>query len=103
MIYCTCLFCRQQEEYLRRTIDYSEDSTQPASANSSVCEGPTSPLIVDNTLNSMEAEAKHSQEVESLKRLLQEVKIKYFLVIIHLPKTNLIQIIFINAAAQSGK
>lgn len=64
---------RQQEEYLRRTLDYSEDSTQPASANSSVCEGPTSPLIVDNTLNSMEADAKHSQEVESLKRLLQEV------------------------------
>lgn len=59
---------------MRRTIvDYSEDSTQPASANSSVCEGPTSPLIIDNTLNSMEAEAKHSQEVESLKRLLQEV------------------------------
>lgn len=67
-------FCRQQEEYLRRTLDYSEDSTQPASANSSVCEGPTSPLIVDNTLNSMEADAKHSQEVESLKRLLQEVR-----------------------------
>lgn len=65
---------RQQEEYLRRTLDYSEDSTQPASANSSVCEGPTSPLIVDNTLNSMEADAKHSQEVESLKRLLQEVR-----------------------------
>lgn len=65
---------RQQEEYLRRTLDYSEDSTQPASANSSVCEGPTSPLIVDNTLSSMEADAKHSQEVESLKRLLQEVR-----------------------------
>ncbi|XP_055323021.1 neurabin-1 isoform X10 [Sitodiplosis mosellana] len=68
---------RQQEEYLRRTIDYSEDSTQPASANSSVCEGPTSPLIIDNTLNSMEAEAKHSQEVESLKRLLQESQKKF--------------------------
>lgn len=66
---------RQQEEYLRRTIDYSEDSTQPASANSSVCEGPTSPIIIDNALNSMEAEAKHSQEVESLKRLLQEVSV----------------------------
>lgn len=64
---------RQQEEYLRRTIDYSEDSTQPASANSSVCEGPTSPIIIENTLTSMEAEAKQSQEVESLKRLLQEV------------------------------
>lgn len=72
---CITCFYRQQEEYLRRTLDYSEDSTQPASANSSVCEGPTSPLIVDNTLNSMEADAKHSQEVESLKRLLQEVRI----------------------------
>lgn len=72
-----CIY-RQQEEYLRRTLDYSEDSTQPASANSSVCEGPTSPLIIENTLNSMEADAKHSQEVESLKRLLQEV-CEYFI------------------------
>lgn len=67
---------RQQEEYLRRTLDYSEDSTQPASANSSVSEGPTSPLVVDNTVTAMEADAKHSQEVESLKRLLQEVNNK---------------------------
>lgn len=66
-------FLRQQEEYLRRTLDYSEDSTQPVSANSSVSEGPTSPLVVENAVNSMEADAKHSQEVESLKRLLQEV------------------------------
>lgn len=58
---------------MRRTLDYSEDSTQPASANSSVSEGPTSPLVVDNTINLLEADAKHSQEVESLKRLLQEV------------------------------
>lgn len=65
---------RQQEEYLRRTLDYSEDSTQPASANSSVSEGPTSPLVIDNSVSAMEADAKHSQEVESLKRLLQEVK-----------------------------
>lgn len=80
---------RQQEEYLRRNLDYSEDSTQPASANSSVCEGPTSPLIVDNTLNSMEAEAKHSQEVESLKRLLQEVRSNCILfLIIHEKKNN---------------
>lgn len=62
--------CRQQEEYLRRTLEYSEDSTQPASANSSASEGPASPLVVEN---SMDADAKHSQEVESLKRLLQEV------------------------------
>ncbi|XP_055842128.1 uncharacterized protein LOC129909158 isoform X2 [Episyrphus balteatus] len=60
---------RQQEEYLRRTLDYSEDSTQPASANSSVSEGPTSPVQVEHP---MEVEATHSQEVESLKRLLQE-------------------------------
>lgn len=69
------LLHRQQEEYLRRTLDYSEDSTQPASANSSVCEGPTSPVVIENTISSMEADAKHSQEVESLKRLLQEVSI----------------------------
>lgn len=62
---------RQQEEYLRRTLDYSEDSTQPASANSSVSEGPTSPVQVEHP---MEVEATHSQEVESLKRLLQEHK-----------------------------
>lgn len=76
---------RQQEEYLRRTLDYSEDSTQPASANSSVCEGPTSPLIVENSLNPMEIDAKHSQEVESLKRLLQEVIVAYciFFVVLH--------------------
>lgn len=60
---------------MRRTLDYSEDSTQPASANSSVSEGPTSPLVIDNNaVNSMDADAKHSQEVESLKRLLQEVR-----------------------------
>ncbi|XP_017126976.1 uncharacterized protein LOC108145860 isoform X5 [Drosophila elegans] len=59
----------QQEEYLRRTLDYSEDSTQPVSANSSVCEGPSSPVQVEHP---MEVEATHSQEVESLKRLLQE-------------------------------
>ncbi|XP_017477051.1 PREDICTED: uncharacterized protein LOC108367039 isoform X2 [Rhagoletis zephyria] len=62
---------RQQEEYLRRTLDYSEDSTQPVSANSSVCEGPSSPVQVEHP---MEVEATHSQEVESLKRLLQEHK-----------------------------
>ncbi|XP_022212422.2 uncharacterized protein LOC111067572 isoform X13 [Drosophila obscura] len=63
------LFYSQQEEYLRRTLDYSEDSTQPVSANSSVCEGPSSPVQVEHP---MEVEATHSQEVESLKRLLQE-------------------------------
>ncbi|XP_016965555.1 uncharacterized protein LOC108034869 isoform X5 [Drosophila biarmipes] len=62
-------YFRQQEEYLRRTLDYSEDSTQPVSANSSVCEGPSSPVQVEHP---MEVEATHSQEVESLKRLLQE-------------------------------
>lgn len=68
---------RQQEEYLRRTLDYSEDSTQPASANSSVCEGPASPLIIEGNIPAMEADAKHSQEVESLKRLLQEVNFHF--------------------------
>uniref|UniRef100_A0A1A9VN57 Neurabin-1 n=1 Tax=Glossina austeni TaxID=7395 RepID=A0A1A9VN57_GLOAU len=67
---------RQQEEYLRRTLDYSEDSTQPVSANSSVCEGPTSPVQVEHP---MEVEATHSQEVESLKRLLQESEINCLL------------------------
>lgn len=65
---------RQQEEYLRRTLDYSEDSTQPVSANSSVCEGPTSPVQIEHP---MEVEATHSQEVESLKRLLQEVSTEF--------------------------
>ncbi|XP_054732697.1 uncharacterized protein LOC129240747 isoform X3 [Anastrepha obliqua] len=67
---------RQQEEYLRRTLDYSEDSTQPVSANSSVCEGPSSPVQVEHP---MEVEATHSQEVESLKRLLQESELSCLL------------------------
>lgn len=63
---------RQQEELYRRTSEHSEDSTLPASANSSVSEGPMSPSA--NAMESLfEAEATHSQEVESLKRLLQEV------------------------------
>lgn len=53
---------RQQEEYLRRTLDYSEDSTQPASANLNVSDGPTSPLVIDNTINLMESDAKHRKE-----------------------------------------
>ncbi|KAL5292958.1 PPP1R9A family protein [Megaselia abdita] len=61
---------RQQEEYYRRTHEYTENTTQPASASSSVSEGPTSPVQVDHP---MEVEATHSQEVESLKRLLQEL------------------------------
>lgn len=64
---------RQHDEYLRRTLDYSEDSTQPASANSSVSEGPNSPLVLEPIMQSMDSEVSHSQEVESLKRLLQEV------------------------------
>lgn len=64
---------RQHDEYLRRTLDYSEDSTQPASANSSVSEGPNSPLVLEPIMQSMDNEVSHSQEVESLKRLLQEV------------------------------
>lgn len=61
---------RQQEEYFRRTSEHSEDSTLPASANSSVSEEPLSPTVAVDSL--FDAEASHSQEVESLKRLLQE-------------------------------
>ena len=53
---------------MRRTLDYSEDSTHPVSANSSVCDGPSSPVQVEHP---MEVEATHSQE--SLERLLQEL------------------------------
>lgn len=66
---------RHQEEMYRRTSEHSEDSTLPASANSSVSEGPLSPTA--NAMESLfDAEATHSQEVESLKRLLQEVRIQ---------------------------
>jgi neurabin len=61
---------RQQEEYMRRT---SEDSTLPVSANSSLSEGPLSPtqIIADSPF---EGEyGSHSSDVESLKRILQEV------------------------------
>lgn len=60
---------RQQEEYLRRT---SEDSTLPVSANSSLSEGPMSPTTA--AIDSLfDAELNHSSDVESLKRILQEV------------------------------
>lgn len=62
---------RQQEEYLRRTSEHSEDSTLPVSANSSVSEGPLSPTAAMESM--FEAEAAQSNEVDSLKRLLQEV------------------------------
>lgn len=61
---------RQQEELYRRTSEHSEDSTLPASANSSVSE----PMSPSANATLFEAEATHSQEVESLKRLLQEVR-----------------------------
>ena len=57
----------------RRTSEHSEDSTLPASANSSV----SSPTAAMESL--FEAEATHSQEVESLKRLLQEVILSFTL------------------------
>ena len=72
---------RQHDEYFRRRLDYSEDSTQPASANSSVSEGPNSPLVLEPNMQSLESDAAHSQEVESLKRLLQELSYIYFLII----------------------
>lgn len=62
---------RQQEEYFRRA---SEDSTLPVSANSSICEGPISPTTA--TIGSLfEAELNHSSDVESLKRIVQEVSV----------------------------
>lgn len=70
-------FRRQQEEYIRRTSLQSEDSTLPVSANTSISEDPLSPTVQavadavfaerDNQNNSS------SSDVESLKRLLQEV------------------------------
>uniref|UniRef100_A0A1L8DKW8 Neurabin-1 n=1 Tax=Nyssomyia neivai TaxID=330878 RepID=A0A1L8DKW8_9DIPT len=67
---------QQQDEKFRRVSEHSDDSTLPASANSSVSEGPMSPTAAMESL--FDVEATHSQEVESLKRLLQESQLKYF-------------------------
>jgi neurabin len=64
---------RQHEEFLRRTSEHSEDSTLPVSANSSVSEGPISPTAAMDSL--FESEAANSNDVESLKRILQEVSV----------------------------
>jgi neurabin len=65
---------RQQEEYMRRT---SEDSTLPVSANSSISEGPMSPTTA--AIDSLfDGELNHSSDVESLKRILQEVSTTVF-------------------------
>jgi neurabin len=61
---------RQQEEYLRRT---SEDSTLPVSQNSSLSEGAMSPTAVVSD-SPFDGEFNHSSDVESLKRILQEVR-----------------------------
>lgn len=63
---------RQQEEYFRRT---SEDSTLPVSANSSLSEGPLSPtqIAADSPFADGIEYSGNSGDVESLKRLLQEV------------------------------
>lgn len=61
---------RQQEEYLRRP---SEDSTLPVSQNSSLSEGPMSPTAVANE-SLFDGDTNHSNDVESLRRLLQEVR-----------------------------
>ena len=61
---------RQQEEYLRRASEMSEDSTLPVSANSSVSE-PMSPTAAMESL--FDTEAARSSDVESLRRILQEV------------------------------
>lgn len=62
---------RQQEEYLRRT---SEDSTLPVSQNSSLSEGAMSPtaVVADSPFDG-DSPFSHSSDVESLKRILQEV------------------------------
>ncbi|XP_050095956.1 uncharacterized protein LOC126577927 isoform X3 [Anopheles aquasalis] len=66
---------RQLEDYIRRNAEISEDSTLPVSANSSVSEGPVSPTT--NAAESLfETEAARSSDVESLRRILQEL-IKY--------------------------
>lgn len=60
---------RQQEEYLRRP---SEDSTLPVSQNSSLSEGPLSPTAAAGEAL-FDLDGSHSNDVESLRRLLQEV------------------------------
>ncbi|XP_063702892.1 uncharacterized protein LOC134832703 isoform X3 [Culicoides brevitarsis] len=71
---------RQQEEYIRRTSVQSEDSTLPVSANTSISEDPLSPTV-QQVADAVFAERdsqnnSSSSDVESLKRLLQEL-IKY--------------------------
>ncbi|XP_058828717.1 uncharacterized protein LOC131688459 isoform X4 [Topomyia yanbarensis] len=66
---------RQLEDYLRRNTEISEDSTLPVSANSSVSEGPVSPTAAQAE-SLFETEAARSSDVESLRRILQEL-IKY--------------------------
>lgn len=63
---------RQQEEYMRRT---SEDSTLPVSQNSSLSEGAMSPTAIGGD-SPFDGEFNHSSssDVESLKRILQEVR-----------------------------
>lgn len=72
---------RQQEEYLRRTSLQSEDSTQPVSANTSISEDPLSPTVqaVADVVFAERDNSQNSSDVESLKRLLQEVSFFFFL------------------------
>jgi len=74
---------RQQEEYFRRT---SEDSTLPVSANSSLSEGPMSPtqIAADSPFADGIEYGGNSGDVESLKRLLQEVSLIFALDTVHL-------------------
>lgn len=71
---------RQQDEYLRRTSLQSEDSTQPVSANTSISEDPLSPTVqaVADAVFAERENSQSSSDVESLKRLLQEVSVSYF-------------------------
>ena len=67
---------KDKEERIRRQQDLrrtSEDSTLPVSANSSVSEGPMSPTAAIDSL--FDPELAHSTDVESLKRILQEVSV----------------------------
>lgn len=69
---------KDKEERIRRQQDLrrtSEDSTLPVSANSSVSEGPMSPTAAIDSL--FDPELAHSTDVESLKRILQEVSVLF--------------------------
>lgn len=71
---------------MRQTLEYSEDSTQPVSANSSVSEGPASPAVVNEATSTVVStpDANLLADMESLKRLLQEVRVYCYRLCFHL-------------------